>query len=241
MFELGEEAMLLEDGSFEIVHQGDAIDFLLQVRYSSDFLRILPAGIGPGSGDAESRLEKKNGPGPGKVERFDDLPASLAAARRLVEEQREIGADGGGPGGEGFEGDVAFAELVEGEEGVGGVGTPSSESGSMGDGFLESDAIRTGRVGFVLKKADGPADEVAFVGGDTGSGTVKGEDFGLLEGEPVGESGERKDDGLEFVKPVVAPSLDGEREVDLGGRIGGHEGMRPRRARCRPVFPFSRR
>ena len=114
----------------------------------------------------------------------------------------------------------------------------------MWDMFGQGDPEWRLFAGMFFEKVDGAGHEVGFIGGDARGLTMQAEFLSIFEVKFIRQVGQGEDKSLQFVEAIVTFASDLQREVDFGGRPdgeGAHDGWWPRRARSRPVFPFSRR
>lgn len=221
-FEDGEEEVFLEDGAFEVVGEFDAVDFLFGVGDVRKFFGVVPLFVGVFGGDVEVGFEEDDVALPFEFGGFDVGSASAAPAGFIVEEEGDVGAEGGAEFEEFFEWDGFVVEGVEAEEGGRGVAGTAAESGAVGDGFFEVDLVGDFGFGFLFEETDGAGDEVGAVGGDAFLVAGEREGVRLFEGEFVGESAEGGHEGFDFVETVATFAEDAEGEVDFCGSFDEH-------------------
>ena len=218
-FELREEKVFLEDGTFEIVDERPPRKFLRGVADAGDYERVAPLPVGPRRRDAEGRLDEQQRERVRKIGGRDFFPAPGHARGGAFEEKGNVGADAGGETVERFARGVRGEDSVEREERGGGVAAAATESRAVRDFFAQADAQAVRDFESVAKCAGGADDEIRVVGGKVRlvAGEFDAACVARFDFQTV-EKRDGDDERFDVVKAVVAPAEDAEGEVDFGGR-----------------------
>ena len=156
--------MLFVDGTFEVVDELYASDFLGSVGDVAVLAREFPTSVGLLGGDREAGLKEEDVFVPLDISGFDVGAASTAPASFVEKEEGDVGAEFGSDFRETFKWDGLVVERIEPEEGGGSVTGPAPKASAVRDKFFEADFVADFDFGFLFEGAHCSGDEVGPIG-----------------------------------------------------------------------------